>query len=213
MRAVNLLPRQASRSKLSLDRTVVIAVAVTVLVMAALVGGFFMEKADAASKLKLETDSQAALAQAQSRQPTRHTPAPQTLQIPVVLSQEEPWHVALSAALSTRVAWDELLSDLEYVVPDKITLTSVSLGSGGDPTSGTSGGTITLGGNAYSSTDVANFLSLLARIPKLTNVTLMTSAVNVGTNVVTFQITAQMTLPAPPVAPVTDTTTTTGVTG
>ena len=212
MRAVNLLPRQASKRKLPIDRTLGAAVILTALVVAALVGGFFIEKANAASALKLQAAAQAALAQAQSQQPTNHTPAPATLQIPVVLSQQEPWHVALDAALSTRVAWDELLRELEYVVPDRITLTTVTLGSGGDATTGSAGGggTITLGGSAYSATDVAVFLSTLARVPHLTGVTLLSSAVNVGSNILTFQITAQMALPAAPIAPATDTTTTTG---
>jgi Tfp pilus assembly protein PilN len=211
MRAVNLLPRQASNKKLGLDRTLVAGVAITVLVAAIMAGGFFLEKAHAATARQRLATAQAALAQAQSQQPTSHSPAPAQLQIPVVLTQQQPWHVALSSALSTRVSWDVLLTQLEYVVPDRVSITNVTLGAAGATVSASSG-TITLGGTAFSSQDVAVFLSTLARVPRLSDVTLVSSTANSGTSVMTFQITAQMSLPAALTAPVapTDTTTTTG---
>jgi Tfp pilus assembly protein PilN len=129
-----------------------------------------------------------------------------------VLSQAQPWHVALDAALATRVSWDVLLEQLEYVVPDKVRITNVTLGSAGAAVSASSG-TLTLGGTAFSSQDVAIFLSTLARVPHLSQVTLVSSTANSGTSVMTFQITAQMSLPAAltaPVAPTDATTTTTG---
>jgi Tfp pilus assembly protein PilN len=206
MRAVNLLPRQAtSRSKLALDRTLIAAVAITVLVAAALIGGFFLEKAHASTEKQQLAAAQAALARALSSEPTKNNPAPAQLQIPVVLSQQEPWHLALDSALSTRVAWDVLLRQLEYVVPDNVRLSSVTLGSA----SGAVGGSITLGGTAFSEGDIANFIATLARVRNVTQVTLMSSAVNVGTNVVTFQVSAQLTLPAAAVASATASPTTT----
>ncbi len=211
MRAVNLLPRQATPDeKLGLDRAVVVGVAVTVLVATILAGGFFLEKAHATTQRQRMAAAQAALARVQSQQPSSHSPAPVTLQIPVVLSQQEPWHVALDAALSNRVSWDVLLQQLEYVVPDKVRLTNVTVGGGG-ATAGATSGTITLGGYAFSSDDVAVFLSTLARVPKVSQVTLVSSTSNGGAKVQNFQVTAQMALPVALTAPpATDTTTTTG---
>jgi Tfp pilus assembly protein PilN len=210
MRAVNLLPRQTSSKKTGIDRAVVVGVVVTTVVAAIVAGGFFLEKAHAATTQKRLTAVQAELARVQAQQPTTHSSGPSQLQVPVVLSQQEPWHVALSAVLATRVSWDTLLSQLEYVVPDRVSLTSVTVGGAGDAAGGTSG-TITLGGYAYSSDDVAVFLSTLARVPNVSQVTLVNATTNAGSKVQTFQITAQMALPAALTAPpATDTTTTTG---
>lgn len=211
MRAVNLLPRQATPDeKLGLDAAVVTGVAVTVLVATIVAGGFFLARAHAATQRQRMAAAQAALTRVQSQQPSTHSPAPVMLQIPVVLSQEEPWHVALDAALSNRVSWDVLLQQLEYVVPDRVRLTNVTVGGAGAAAGATSG-TITLGGYAFSSDDVAVFLSTLARVPKVSQVTLVSSTASAGSKVQNFQITAQMALPAALTAPpATDTTTTGG---
>ncbi len=208
MRAVNLLPNQTSGKSVGFDRALAIAAAVTVVVVVAVAGGFFLEKANAGTASREAVAAQAALDQALSQQPTTHSPAPAQLQIPVVLSQEQPWHLALDSALSTRVAWDVLLSQLEYVVPSTMTLTNVTLGSA----PGAAGGTISLGGTAFSSKDIAVFLAALSRVPKVSQVALTSSAAEVGRNDVTFQISAVLTLPAAVTAPV-DTSTTTGSQG
>ena len=211
MRAVNLLPRQTSKT-VGLDRTLVVGVSLTVLVAVILAGGFFLEQANAASARQRLAAAQAALAQAQTQQPTTHSSGPAKLPVPVVLSQQEPWHVALDAALSTRIAWDTLLRQLEYAVPDRVTLTSVTLGGAGATAGSAASGAITLGGNAFSSDDVAVFLATLARLPKVSQVTLVSNATNAGSTIQNFQITAQMSLPAalttPPATGTTATTTT-----
>lgn len=199
MRAVNLLPRQAADKKFAVDRALVIGVALTLIVAAAIAGGFFMEKANAATAKQRLVSAQAALRRAEQQQPTKNSPAPARLTIPVVLSQKEPWHVAFDSALATRTLWDELLQKLEYVVPDTVRLTTVTLGSAGGTTAGAPGGSISIGGTAYSQADIANFLSTLARVPDLTQVTLTSTATNVGTNTITFQITAQLIIAGTPV--------------
>ncbi len=210
MRAVNLLPRETGSKKPKFDRALVGGFSSSVLVAAILAGGFFLEKAHAANARQQLAEVQTELTQAQNKQPTTHTHGPATLQLPAVLAQQQPWQTALDSALSTRVAWDVLLRQLAYVVPDRITLTSVSLGGAGG-TPGSASGTITLGGNAFSSDDIAVFLAMLARVPKVSQVNLVSNATNVGTPVQNFQITAQMSLPVALTAPpATDTTTTTG---
>ncbi len=210
MRAVNLLPRETNKANLGADRALVVGIAVTVLIASILAGAFFLEQANAASARQRLAAAQAALAAAQSQTPSAHSPMPARLQVPVVLSQQVPWHLALTAALSTRVAWDVLLRQLEFAVPDKISLTSVTLGGAG-ATAGATSGTITLGGSAFSSDDVAVFISTLQRLPNVSQVNLVSNTTNTGSKVQTFSISAQMNLPAALTAPpVTDTTTTTG---
>jgi Tfp pilus assembly protein PilN len=212
MRSVNLLPRQTSTTNGGADRTLVVGVALTVLMAALLAGGFFLEQSNAASARQRLAAAQAALALAQTPQPSTSSSGPARLQVPAVLSQEEPWHVALDAAMSTRVAWDTFLRQLEYAVPDKVTLTSVTLGG----TGGTASGAIALDGSAFSSDEVAVFLSTLARLPKVSQVVLVSNSVNTGSPVQNFSITAQLSLPAALTAPpATDTTatTTTGASG
>jgi Tfp pilus assembly protein PilN len=212
MRAVNLLPRQTSDKKFGTDRAIGAGIAVTMIVAAILAGSFFLEKAHAANERQQLAAAQAALAQVQNQQPSTHSPVPARLQVPVVLSQQQPWHVALDAALATRVSWDVLLRQLEYVVPDRVSITNVTVGGSGASSSAASG-TITLGGSAFSSSDLAVFLSTLARVPNLSQVTLVSTTASTGTSVLTFQITAQMALPAALTAPPATDTTTTGTTG
>lgn len=213
MRAVNLLPRETNANTLGADRTLVVGIAVTVFIAAILAGGFFLEKANAASERQRLADAQAALVQATTQTPSTHSPGPARLQIPVVLSQQEPWHVALDSALSTRVAWDTFLRQLEYAVPPRVTLTTVTLGGPGVG-AGAASGAIALGGEAFSSHDVAEFLSTLSRLPKISQVSLVSSATTTGSKFLTFSLTAQMSLPAglttPPATDTTSTTTTTG---
>ncbi|HEY2353920.1 MAG TPA: PilN domain-containing protein [Gaiellaceae bacterium] len=211
MRAVNLLPYQPGNDeKLGIDLSVVIGVVITVVIAVVLAGGYFLEKGHAASERQRLALVQAELAQAKSQQPSTPSASTAQLQVPVVLSQQAPWHVALDAALATRVSWDVFLQQLEYVVPDKVSLTTVSVGGAGATAGGTVG-TITLGGYAFSSDDVGVFLATLARVPHVSDVTLVSSTANSGSSIQTFQVTAEMALPAaltvPP--PATDTTTTT----
>ena len=146
MRAVNLLPPEESNGRsVGFDRTVGVGIAVTVVVAAIVAGGFFLEKAQAATERQRLATAQTALVRAQSQQPSAGQPAPKHLETPVVLSQEEPWHVALDAALASRVSWDVLLKQLEYVVPSRITITNVTIGGTGTTTSGS----IAIGGSSF----------------------------------------------------------------
>ena len=207
MRAVNLLPRDTSSPKLGWNSELSAGIAVTALIAVALLGGFLVERSHAGTARQRLAAAQAALDRARSEPQSERG----QLQAPDVLSQVQPWHMALDAALSTRVSWDVLLTQLEYVVPARVSLTTVSFGSASGDTGATTA-TLSLGGSAYSLHDVALLLSTLARVPRLTQVTLVSTAANTGSKVRTFQITAQVTLPAtavPPAAPA-DATATSG---
>ncbi|HUZ16345.1 MAG TPA: PilN domain-containing protein [Gaiellaceae bacterium] len=211
MRAVNLLPRETSTRKFGWNSELAAAGAFTLLMVVIVVGGFALERSHAATAQQRLAAAQTALDSANSQPSAKQT----QLQVPAVVSQEQPWHLALDSALATRVSWDVLLSQFEYVVPPKVDLTSVSFGSpaGSVAVAGTTGATVALGGNAFSLHDVAVFLSTLARVPKLSQITLVSTASNTNSNVMTFQITAQVALPAAPVAPAGTSGTTTTTTG
>ena len=207
MRAVNLLPRETRSKKLGWNSELTAGIVFTLLLVVALVGGFVVERSHAASERQRLATAQAALDRANS-----HLSEQARLKVPDVLSQAQPWHLALDSALSTRVSWDVLLAQLEYVVPARVGLTTVSFGSAPGATGATTA-TVSLGGNASSLHDVAVFLSTLAHVPTLSQVTLNSTAANTGgAKVFTFQITAQVILPAAVVAPSADATTTGGQT-
>lgn len=209
MRAVNLLPRETNGRKFGLSGELAAGIGFTVLIAAAVLGGFIVERSQAGTERQRLAAAQAAYANAVAQRPAKQT----VLQPPAVLSQTEPWHLALDSALATRVSWDVLLSQLEYVVPPKVVLTSVDFSSaaGSTAASAPTSATVSLGGSAYTLHDVAVFLSTLSRVPRLSQVTLMnTAATGTGAKTVqTFQITAQVTLPTAPAPPAAPTTTTT----
>jgi Tfp pilus assembly protein PilN len=202
MRAVNLLPRETSSRSLGWNSELAAAVAFTVIIVAAIFGGFVLERSHAGAARRQLAGAQAALDRAKSQPKVTQA----QLQIPGVLSQAQPWHLALDSALSTRVSWDVLLSQLEYVVPAKVVLTSVTFGAAAGTTTdtaatGTASATVSLGGTAYSLHDIAVFLSTLTRVPKLTQVALVNTATDTGSKTTTFEISAQVTLPTVAVAP------------
>jgi Tfp pilus assembly protein PilN len=212
MRAVNLLPRDAKARKFEWNGETSAALGFTLVIVVAVIGGFLLAQSHASSAQQQLASAQAALDAAKSKPTAQQT----RLQIPGVLQQAQPWHLALDTAISTRVAWDTLLSQLEYVVPAKVLLTSVSFGAAGGTgaTTGATSATVALGGTAYSLHDVGVFLATLARVPKLTQVNLVSTTADTSskTPTTTFSITAQVNLPAvvaPPTSPTNTTTTST----
>src|SRR5579871_2788092 len=213
MRAVNLLPREASSRTIGWNSELSAAVGFTVLIIVAVFIGFFVERSNANSAKQNLAATQAALVRAENQPKVKQA----QLQPPAVLAQAQPWHIALDTALSTRVSWDVLLSQLEYVVPPRVVLTNVTFGAAATPggttapaTTGIPGATVSLGGTAYSLHDIGVFLSTLARVPKLTQVTLVNTSTTGKTT--TFTISAQVTLPGATTSPLnpTNTTTTSG---
>ena len=81
---------------------------------------------------------------------------------------------ALSTALSTRVAWDRVLSQISQVLPEDVWLTSLTSAAGETADSSTTtgavgppGASVTLVGSTYSQRGVARFLARLGVIPAL----------------------------------------------
>jgi Tfp pilus assembly protein PilN len=229
MRAVNLLPADASQRK-SLrkeDPAVVVGSALGAAVLVALVAGFLNvhSKVNADQKQLTAVRTQLAkLSEHKRAAPT--TPSGQVkvqpiIPVPEVVSEQQPRLAALASAMSTRIAWDRILREFSLVLPSDVTLTSMSLTA---PVAGTTPGVATGGtgqglvisGTTYSYDAVARLLSRLMLVPDLSNVTLTSSsAAPAGpatSATVSFSVSAAVKgAPAPP-APAVTTTTTAGTT-
>jgi len=245
MRAVNLLPRdlQHAKSIRNEDPAVVVGSALGVVVMIAVGAAFFNAHSHANAQQKRLTEARLELAQlAQKTRPQHTTPRPQVpitpiVPPPAVTGQEATWLSAVSSVLSQRIAWDRVLREVSLVIPDDVTLASLTMtaptsvaaaavpgAAAAPPSQG-----FVISGSAYSYDSVARLLSRLALVPDLTGVTLTGS--NQGTGgtgsstgssdsaggAVQFNISAAIKGAAAPAAPaaapaVTDTSaTTTGV--
>jgi hypothetical protein len=195
MRAVNLLPREAQdrNSLRGVNKLRVGATVLTLVVVAAVGGGFTLARSHARSEQQELAAARSALTLLQARQQETSRNAAPPLASPSVTSQEMPWMAALSTALATRIAWDRTLAELAHVVPATVTLSNVTLG----PTSGTTStpgaaGTFSISGQAYSQDGVAQLLSRLLLVPDLTQVALQSTSTDPKSNVVTFDISAQV---------------------
>lgn len=225
MRAVNLLPKDSGQAKSirNEDPAVVIGSAAGLVVIIALSLGFFVAHTSAGSaqaKLsaaRIELGKLSLIKRPKYKVPKQTRPI---IAIPAVTGEQTALLQAVSGALSTRIAWDRILREFSLVVPDDISITSLSLTA--PPTVAVPGGTtattptgLTLVGTTYSHDSVARLLSRLMLIPDLTDVTLASSTAMPNNGGVVFNIAASVKgapvapLP-PPVTTPTDTTTTSG---
>ena len=193
MRAVNLLPRdlQHAKSIRNEDPAVVVGSALGVVVMIAVGAAFFTAHSHANAQQKRLTEARLELAQlSQKKRPQHTTPRPQVpitpiVPPPAVTGQEATWLSAVSGVLSQRIAWDRVLREVSLVIPDDVTLASLTMTAptsaavvpGVAPPPPTQG--FVISGSAYSYDSVARLLSRLALVPDLTGVTLTGS--NQGT--------------------------------
>src|SRR5439155_25061316 len=156
------------------------------------------------------TAARLGLAQLSQRKvPVTHTkkPVPVTPIVPppTIVGQEAAWLSAVSSTLSQRIAWDRVLREVSLVMPDDVTLSSLTMtaptpvgaipGAAAAPAQG-----FVIDGSAFSYPSVARLLSRLGLVPDLSAVTLTNSSSDKGG--VAFSITATVKgAPAPP-APV-----------
>jgi Tfp pilus assembly protein PilN len=224
MRAVNLLPKDSGQAKSirNEDPAVVIGSAVGLVVLIALSLGFFVAHSSASSaqaKLsaaRIELGKLSLVKRPHYKVPKLTRPI---IPIPAVTGQETALMQAVSGALSTRIAWDRILREFSLVIPDDVTITTMSLTApdetpqlpGATPTAATPTGLVLMG-TAYSHDSVARLMSRMMLIPDLSDVTLASSTAMPNGGGVQFNIAAAVkgapvpVLP-PPVVP-TDTTTT-----
>jgi len=217
VKAVNLLPREEGKAgSRRFDPLVVGGVVLTVAVVAGTAGGFLVEHSHASSAQQQLSAAQSQLAQAKARRSQESSQATTPVVTPPsVTSQATPWREAVASALSTRIAWDHVLSEFAQVVPSDITLTNLSMSTPeaaaaavtGSTTSSSSGA-FTLTGTAFSEDSVARLLSRLMLVPELTGVELNSSTKNTDSGVITFGIQATVKGSATPSSDTTTTTTT-----
>ena len=225
MRAVNLLPKEyVQKSLREEDPAVVVGSSLAVVVIIALGAMFLLAHSKAGTQQKRLTAARLELAQlSQRKTPVRHVTKQVITPIvppPAIVGQEATWLAAVTTTLSQRIAWDRVLREVSLVMPDDVTLTSLTMTAppsasaipGAAPAPAASG--LVISGSSFSYPSVARLLSRLGLVPDLSNV-LLTSTGSSGKSGVEFSITAAVKgAPAPAPAPVpttpavTDTTTT-----
>jgi Tfp pilus assembly protein PilN len=173
MRAVNLLPRDEVKRSFEAKRGVIF-------------GGAFGAALATAALVSMTISAGGAVGEKQAELETLRTeiaaiPAPvvKDTSINDALAAEKSARVgAMSAALTSRVAWDRVLRQVSLVLPEDVWLTSLSATAPSPATTagaatGISG--FTLIGSTYSQNGVARFLSRLSVVPDLENVRLQSS--------------------------------------
>jgi hypothetical protein len=186
--------------------------------MIALGAAFFVAHGKATSeqhrltRAQLELASLATHKHATPKPSHANTPITPIVPSPAVTAEEASWLSAVSTDLSQRIAFDRILRDVSLVIPDDITLTSMTLTAPlavaaipGVPPPTTAQGFV-IAGTTYSYEGVARLLTRLDLVPDLSGVTL-TSTGSGGTagstggaaGAVQFSITASIKgAPAPP---------------
>jgi Tfp pilus assembly protein PilN len=189
MRAVNLLPKDGGqRSALRReDPAVIVGGVLGAVVMIALLAGFMNVHSKVnAEQAKLDA-ARAEYAQLSLEKKERPviTPPVKTapiIPVPAVTAEEQPRLAAISSALGTRIAWDRVLREFSLVLPDDVTVSSLTMAApSAAATTGSPGGGGEQGfsiiGSAFSHDGVARLLSRLMLVPDLENVTLGNSTV------------------------------------
>jgi Tfp pilus assembly protein PilN len=194
MRAVNLLPRDDPKKSFEATRGVVFGAVGGAALVTVLLATMTMSAGGAVNEKQAELDSLRAQIAAIPAVETKETGNDDAL------AAEKGARVgALSAALTSRIAWDRVLRQVSLVLPEDVWLTNLSATA---PTTGataapaaTSG--FTLIGSTYSQSGVARFLSRLAVIPDLENVRLQSSqsAIVAERELVQFTILADVRAP------------------
>ena len=207
MRAVNLLQSEfAGRAARSAPQPAVLAAAIAgVVAVVAIGGGNLIETARVSSAQKTLNGAKIQLA-ATPLPPA----APKVTPPPVAVAEQmQPRLDAVSAALSSRIAWDRILREFSLVLPSDVQLTGLTLNL---PTAGHAGSGLNLTGVTYSYDSVARLLARMQLIPDLNGVTLGPTALQ--EKVIQFTITANVkgavSATPPAVTPAATTTTTAG---
>ena len=192
MRAVNLLPRDTGQNNINLPSAPVVAGVCAGLVVAAVLGADFMMQSGNVTKEQRKLDGLQARVAKLPAAPPGPTSSSRNL-----ASEHNARVVTLSAAMSSRVAWDRVLREFSLILPNDVWLTSLAAaspasasgttavtpptGTATAPTAtpgSTSGPTqFVIDGHTYSQDSVARLLSRLQTIPDLKDVTLVSSKV------------------------------------
>jgi len=184
VRAVNLLPRDEKRERIQGARVPLFAAFGGVIVVTAL--AMFLASSAAGDATDSRTELQAVEAAIRKLPKSQQ----QSVTQGSLVRERSDRVAALAAALTTRVAFDRVLREISFVLPEDTWLTSldatapasvVLVADGAAPpppptnTTATPAG-VTIEGATYSHASVARFLARLNLLPSLENVRLASSA-------------------------------------
>jgi Tfp pilus assembly protein PilN len=195
VRAVNLIPRENTRSSGGPPKPAVLAAAIAGAAVVGIIGGGNLiqtARVSSAQKTLNAAKIQLAATPLPPKVP-RVAPPP-----PAVAQQMQPRLQAVTVALSTRIAWDRLLREFSLVLPSDIQLNTLTLTQPAAATASSQG--LSLAGVTYSYDGVARLLARMSLIPDLTDVSLKSSSIAQG--VVSFTIGANVKGAPAPVLPV-----------
>lgn len=181
MRAVNLLPKDEGAEGRKRPPLPVLVGCVGTVVISALLAVMFLSASSSVAQQKR------ALAQAQADYAAVPAPPPPPAVDSTLPQQRQTRVTALATVLGERVAWDRLLREVSQVLPSDVFLVTLNAQS---PTlqpaaTGAAVGAalpqgFVLTGCTYSQDSVARFLTRLAVVPDLTNMTLGKSIASSG---------------------------------
>ena len=178
MRAVNLLPRDEAVRSFEAKRGVVFGAGFGAALVTAAIVSMTISAGGAVGDKQAELDALRAEIAAIPVADVKDTQADDALA--VVKSARIG---ALSAALTSRVAWDRVLRQVSLVLPEDVWLTnlaatapSTAAATADEAAAAAASSGFTLTGSTYSQNGVARFLSRLSVIPDLRNVRLQSSA-------------------------------------
>jgi Tfp pilus assembly protein PilN len=179
MRAFNLLPSEVAREAKERQGHLphVLVALGGVLVVAALAAFYLMAGAEVTKKRGEAEDLRAQLAtyEAQAEQPAVDE------KTSALAAERIARTNALSVTVGTRLAWDRLLRELAFVIPEDATMARIeatapaAYNAPPPPVDGSPVVNFTITGGIDSQASVAEFLARLSAIPELTNVTIKES--------------------------------------
>jgi Tfp pilus assembly protein PilN len=191
LRAVNLLPKDAQRSRKPVNRVALAGVAGGVAVSMLLAALYLSAHATV-------TDRELELSAAQAELAATPKPKVQRSATDQLAKERSGRVVAVAKALSGRIGWDRILRELSSVLPADVWLTTLDAHG---PTGATvvagqpaASAPFTIQGYTYTQEGVARFLARLAVVPDLTAVELQSSTRTElgGQDVYQFTIRAQI---------------------
>ena len=195
MRAVNLLPRDTGQRTIKKESLPVLVGACAGVLVAAVLGAMFMMGSGKVAAQQRKVDDLNRTFQALPPPPAGPSTAQQQL------AGEQSARVgALSAALTSRVAWDRVFREFSLVLPEDVWLTTLAAKSPISPVTNVPSSTggapsqFTIQGRPYAPDGVARLHARLQVVPDLTNVQLLNSTMSkvAGQNVVEFSIAADI---------------------
>jgi Tfp pilus assembly protein PilN len=191
MRAVNLLPGDATEGRKTPPLPVLVGCGGTVLVTLFLAFTFLSATKTVGERKQALSDAQATLASIPAPDP----PPAIVTQLP---QQKADRVMALASVLGQRIAFDRIVREVSQIVPSDVWLQTLTLSVPKTATPGVAGpDSFNLVGYTYSQEAVARFLARLEIVPDLADVSLKTSQKTslLDRSVVQFTITAQVRAP------------------